>query len=210
MSTGIIDTDRLSSRETLKIWLCNPFHFLAGGQALAIGIGIVLVASFNGSVSRSHFDGVFDFHTGLPAPVWIFFVEGLIDWLCMAALLWLAGLLISKSRVRAVDVFGTQAFARFPTLGTAAAALLPGYQREAARLAVMDMTMIPLDVAAFAVVALVTILMLIWMVVLMYRAFAVSCNVDGAKAIIAFVVAGFLAEVASKFFLIGIIGRILA
>lgn len=194
------------SGSPLRTWLFNPFHFVAGGKALGIGIIVVLVASFNGSVSNSHFDGVLDFHTGFAAPRWFFFAEGLIDWLSLAVLLWVAGLLISRSRMRAIDVFGTTALARFPTLGMAFVAVLPGFQRQTARFVAMDLTFLPVDMAVFSIGAIVMVAMLVWMVLLSYRAFAVSCNVRGAKAVVTFVVATILAEIVSKT-VVGLLAR---
>ncbi len=203
------DSAILSSRGTLKTWLLNPFHFVAGGQALGIGLAIVVVASVNGSVSNSHFDGVFDFHMGARAALWVFVAEGLVDWVVISLFLWAAGLLISKSRVRAIDVFGTQALARVPTLVTVGVVLLPGFQRQLARLMAVNQEVVPRDIAEFAVAAFVTIVMLIWMVALMYRAFAVSCNVKGGKAIGAFVIAGLLSEILSKVVLILMLKHVL-
>jgi hypothetical protein len=40
--------------------------------------------------------------------------------------------------------------------------------------------------------------MVIWMVILMYRGFAVSCNVSGGKAIGVFIIAVLLGEAISK------------
>ena len=93
---------------------------MAAGLAVIVGTGLL------GSLSRSHFDGVLDFHTGAEAPPWLFVFEGPIDWLALAVPLWIGGLLISKSRPRAIDVLGTQALARFPTLALALVGLLPG------------------------------------------------------------------------------------
>jgi hypothetical protein len=194
-------------------WLFNPFHYLAGGQALGIGVIIIAAAAVVGAASRSHFDGVLDFHTGLEVPPWVFLVEGLIDWLALGILLLAAGKLVSRTHVRALDVFGTQALARAPMLLTAAAALLPGFRRvtdELGRAVLRGGALWPLEVGAqdvvvFALVLVVALVMLVWMVALMYRAYAVSCNVTGARAIISFIVALLLAEAASKAALIPIL-----
>ena len=105
--------------------------------------------------------------------------------------------------VRVVDVFGTQALARFPTLILALVALLPIYQRQVERL--ISVTQIlpgelpPADLIAFSLVAaVVAIVVVAWMLVLMYRAYAVSCNVSGPKAIVLFVVAVLVGELLSK------------
>ena len=191
----------------IRTWLFNPFHYIAGGKALGLGILLILAAGFIGSLSNSHFDGVLDFHTGAPAPRWAFLVQGFVDWLVMGVLLlFFGGKLISKSRVRVVDVFGTQALARFPTLILALVALILIYQRQVERL--ISVTQIlpgelpPADLIAFSLVAaVVAIVVVAWMLVLMYRAYAVSCNVSGLKAIVLFVVAVLVGELLSKIIL---------
>lgn len=200
-----LDSERgAASRRSVRTWLFNPFHYVAGGRALGIGVVLILAAGFAGSLSNSHFDGVLDFHTGRPAPLWAFLCEGPIDWLVLASLLFFGGKLISRSRVRMLDVFGTQALARFPTAITATLALLPRYRRFAADLAeryrqgLSDVEINAVDAAVFVLVALVSILMIAWMVALMYRAYSVSCNVTGGRAIGVFVAALILGEAISK------------
>jgi len=72
------ETDAVAAK-SIRTWLFNPFHYVAGWTALLVGLALVLAASFIGSLSNSHFDGVLDFHTGMPAPLWVFMCEGLID-----------------------------------------------------------------------------------------------------------------------------------
>jgi hypothetical protein len=193
----------------IRTWLFNPFHYIAGAKALAIGVAVILTAGFIGSLSNSHFDGVLDFHTGVAAPLWVFVSEGLINWVVMGGLLLLGGKIISRSRLRALDVFGTQAMARFPTLITALAALLPGYQRFGAHLVaqytrtLQDVQTNPADLIMFAITAFVALLMIVWMVALMYRAYSVSCNVKGGRAIGVFIAALILGEIISKVAVIG-------
>jgi hypothetical protein len=197
-----------SQRRRARTWLFNPFHYLAGVRALALGVVCILTTGLVGAWGRSHFDGVLDFHVGASAPVWIFLAEGIIAWLTLSVLLAATGKLVSRTHVRSVDVFGTQALARAPMLLTAIAALLPGYGRFASALMLMQAKLtswgIPkphfdvADAAAFGIVILVTLTMLVWMVALMYRAYAVSCNVKGGRAVISFIVALVLAEAASK------------
>lgn len=206
------ETTESSARRALT-WLFNPFHYVAGGQALAVGVSLIFAAGLIASFSNSHFDGVLDFHTPAPAPLWAFLVEGLIDWLVMGVLLFFGGKVISKSRVRAVDVFGTQALARFPMLIPALLALLPVCQRQVAKLDLFATSTpgetLPANLIAFAVVAgVVAIVVLGWMLVLMYRAYAVSCNVGGAKAIVLFAVAVLLGEVLSKIILGATLGSV--
>ena len=169
-----------------------------------------------GSLSESHFDGVLDFHTGFAAPLWLHLSEGLIDWLVLSVVLLLGGIAISRSRLRPLDVVGTQALARAPTLITALFALLPGHRRFAEDLLPWflrtspEARINPADAVAFGVTLLVCILMVIWMVALMYRSFSVSCNVSGRKAIWVFIAAIIVAECISKVLILRLPGGPLA
>jgi hypothetical protein len=54
------------------------------------------------------------------------------------------------------------------------------------------------DLCVFVLVSFVAIAMIVWMVALMYRAYSVSCNIKGARAVITFIVSIVGAEVLSK------------
>ena len=60
---------------SVRRWLFNPFHYVAGARALLVGVVVILGAGLIGSLSNSHFDGVLDFHSGAPAPLWVFLIE---------------------------------------------------------------------------------------------------------------------------------------
>ncbi|MDD5063524.1 MAG: hypothetical protein PHQ35_02035 [Phycisphaerae bacterium] len=196
--TDTANSSRLSQR------LFNPFRFMAGFQALLLGLAIILLSSFIGSISNTHFDGVLDVHTGAAAPMWFFLVEGMIDWICMVIPLFFFGLIVSRSSFRVIDVLGTQALARWPYL-IAAVAMIPDANRRVLEHIVSKVAQTApaaissIDVFVFGFAMIVLILMMIWMVVLMYRAYTVSCNIKGAAAIVTFVVSLIGAEVLSKF-----------
>lgn len=179
-------------------WLLNPFHYLAGSASLLFGVTLVLATGLVGSMGRTHFDGVLDFHTGPAAPLWIFLAEGLVDWLTMGVLLLVAAFLLVRTRFRIVDVLGTQALARAPGLVTAAVTLLPGYRRSTGDVMAGKVTSYADLTVWFYIAVLAGLLMVAWMVLLMYRGFAVSCNVRGGRAIASFIVTLIIAEVASK------------
>jgi len=198
-------------RRGIWVWLFNPFHYVAGGTALLVGVAVILAAGVIASLSNAHFDGVLDLHVDRPVPLWVFLLEGVIDWIALGALVLVGAKMISRSRVRTLDVLGTQALARTPTLVTALIALLPGFQRFLAHLTAQylpgapDVQTQPMDVLVFAVAVLAIILMTIWMVALMYRAFSVSCNVTGGKAVAVFIAALILAEALSKVAVIALV-----
>jgi len=184
--------------------LFNPFRFVAGYKALLLGLVIILASAFIASLGNTNFDGVLDVHTGLEAPMWFFFAEGLINWICMAVPLFFFGLIVSRSSFRAIDVLGTQALARGPYL-IAAVVMLPDANRRIGEYLMARLTQAAPTVAInyadaliFAFAVIVIIMMAVWMVALMYRAYAVSCNIKGARAIITFIVSLIGAEVLSK------------
>ena len=189
---------------SLGQWLFNPFNYVAGAQSLILGLVAILVAGGFGALSHTHFDGVIDVHSGRAAPLWTFLAEGLINWLSLAIVLLIVGRLASRSSWRAIDLFGTQALARWPMLLSALATLLPGYQRFTQHLAwkLLKQGNEPIvqgaDGVTFGIVVGVILVTLIWMVYLMYKAFSVSCNLRGGKAVLLFVAALIAAEVISK------------
>ncbi|MCX7920242.1 MAG: hypothetical protein N3A72_11705 [bacterium] len=193
-------------------WLFNPFYYLAGGKALIIGLFVMLITGLIAWLSSSHFDGVLDFHFGSnPVPIWLHLVEIFTNWLSLGFVLLIVAKVISKTKYRIVDIFGTQALARFPGLIMALIALLPGYQGLIEKLmTVTPMNVLPIiteNIRALIIligIVLVVLVMLMWMIILMYRGFAVSCNVTGGKAIIGFIIALFIAEVISKIVIIAI------
>lgn len=184
-------------------WLFNPFQFIAGGNALLLGLIIMLASAYLGSLSNTHFDGVLDVHIGKTTPLWFFFAEVLIDWLCLSIVLLIAAFFVSRSSFRIIDVFGTQALARAPYLISALALLPKGFGRFVNYLLAKAMqqpttiTIKSTDLLLFVVAAVVSLLMIIWMVVLMYRAYSVSCNTKGGKAIISFIAGLIIAEILS-------------
>ena len=201
----------------LTTWLFNPFYYVAGGTALGIGLFVMMIASLVGAATNHHFDGVIDLHWGPPAPAWVFVAENLINWLVMGVLVYLAGRLISRSRIRPLDVFGTQALARAPMAVALFCVLLPGFRRVTEHLVgqlaqnptrfqsgasggvlTAFAQVSPLDLAVFVLAVILALLLLVWTVLLMYRAFAVACNVGGGKAIGLFAAAILLGEVLSK------------
>lgn len=189
---------------SLSRYLFDPFRIVAGSKALILGIVILLIAAFVGSLSNTHFDGVLDFHTGLKAPAWLFLAESLIDWLCMVLFLFFSALIVSQSQWRFIDILGTQALSRWPTLLTALVMLPEANHRFVEYLMSMlgqssvEATLNPTDAVIFFVATIIGILVIIWMVALMYKAYAVCCNVKGAKAVVTFTVSLILAEIVSK------------
>ena len=200
----IVNNTKTLPRRSIGQWLFNPFSFVAGYQALLPGLWIILISAFIGFLGNTHFDGLLDVHKGLEAPLWFFLAEGIIDWLTIAIPLFFFGLVVSNSSVRMIDVFGTQALARWPYIVICVVMLPAANQRVGVYLvAKFGLAAAPaainyMDIFIFGFAIIVGIFMAIWMVALMYKAYTVSCNIKGARAIITFIVSLIGAETLSK------------
>ena len=193
------------TNSTWHLWLFNPFHFLAGGQALAWGLACVALTAYLGGIFDFRFTGAISFQRTAPAPLWYALAQVLMAWAILSALLYIGGRLISRSRVRPIDVFGTQALARAPGLIIALVAVSPPFRDLTASWAAQGSSHLSIaQIALPSSASLVLVLLLVWMVLLLYRAFAVSCNVAGGRAIAVFIAAIALGEVAT-----GAAGRLL-
>ena len=182
----------------------NPFVYVAGAKALFLGLATMLLTGLIGAWSNTHFDGVLDTHTGAHVPLWFFLAEGMVDWLCLAVVLLVAGAIVSKTAFRIIDVLGTQALARWPAIFISLVTLPKGFQRFTQYLTEQflkpgaKVEFSAVDAAAFCVAVMAMIPLVCWMVFLMYKAYSVSCNVKGGKAIGTFIAGLILAEILSK------------
>lgn len=189
----------------------KPFVYVAGVQSLLLGLAVILLAGFVGYFSHSHFDGVLDTHTGVRLSLWVMLSEGFIDWICLSVVLLVFGRMFSQTKFRTIDLFGTQALARWPSLCVALLTLTSGYQRFIHALneqltkggGKFDFT--GPDAAIFFVVILAMLPFLVWMVALMYQSYSISCNIKGGKAIATFIVGLLVAECLSKFAILGLV-----
>ena len=201
------------SHKSLSQWLFNPFRFVAGAETLVWGLIIMAAATLIGAFGKTHFDGVLDVHTGRGAPMWLFIAEGISDWLSMVLFLFFSGLLISRSSWRFIDILGTQALSRWPTLLTVLV-MLPEANRRFANYLMSKVSQsgtAPVinqtDAFVFFTAAIISVLMIIWMVALMYKAYTASCNVKGPKAVVTFIVSLILAEALSKVLILSLLSR---
>ena len=194
-------------------WLFNPFVRIGGEQTLAIGLGAIVVSGLVAAAGGVHFDGLLDFHPGFSVSWWVPVVEGLVNWSVISVLLVLVSLLVAPRTVRLVDIAGTQALARIPLL-LAALVCVPAPVRDAnvalVTAAVEGRMSMSTPTAAILVAGLFAGACGIWMIWLMWKAFAVSCNQRGARAVAIFVAAVIAGELATKFLLIRMLGGLAA
>lgn len=187
-------------RKRVIDFLFNPFERIAGWQALSWGLAGLLISTALGYITNYHYHGLL--HYG-PAPNpawWCFAAERIIVWLIPTLIFYIGGLILSKSKIRPVDVFGTVLFSQIPLLFTNLMAFFPFYKQmesfdpnapvaEQIQQATALITQPGFWVGIW--LSLLSMAFVIWMGYWMYRALAVSCNLKGKRLALLFLVSLF-------------------
>ncbi|MHB8996978.1 MAG: hypothetical protein ACYC63_17170 [Armatimonadota bacterium] len=113
MVRGYLTKDQPASKLMLLI---NPFTKLAGWPALGLGLLVVAATVAIAVAGRVLYDGIMDVHVGLAVPSWVLAILPLADWLIVAILFLLAGMIWGAKPQRVVDYFGMSALGRLPFL----------------------------------------------------------------------------------------------
>ena len=166
--------------------LFNPFERVAGWQALVIGVVVMALTAVVGHFNHVSFIGSLYVHIKATFSLSMFFAMQAVDFTALFLTMWLAGVCFSKTRLRAIDVAGTMALARVPMLALVIICFLPITPAS------------PYEITHLVVFTLICIPFIIWTIALMYNAYAVSCHLKGVRAIVSFIGALIVAEIASK------------
>ena len=170
----------------IRISLTDPYVFIKGFEALALGLILLLGTGCFGYLSGVIFNGVLDMHFQKAIPFKLHMAEQLLDWSITVLVYYSLGHILSNSQIKILDIGGSMALARFPMF-------------IASFLALFIHPHLPLinqlgPILFYAAASLVTIL---WTIKLMYNAFTISCNVAGMTAVGGFIVALIVSEILS-------------
>ncbi len=187
----------------MQNFIFNPFHRIAGLKALGLGFLIIVITALFAFLFNTHFPGLLDIKYGYKETYGFlnFLSYGIVNLMSMSVFIYLAGLLLSKSSVRFIDVIGTQTLARAPLLlapflntsgliEKGGAYLLFKYLEHG-----HPTSLSRVEFILFIFFTLLMILLIAWMITLMYNAYKVSCNVKGSKAVVSFIIIIFLVEI---------------
>ena len=72
------------------------------------------VATIVSMTAHLHYHGLMHYGSAPNDAWWCYVAEHLVVWLVPSSIFYLSGLLLSPSRIRLIDVFGTTAFAQIP------------------------------------------------------------------------------------------------
>lgn len=184
--------------------LVNPFRYVAGGRALAVGLALIAAASCwlhaLGLCQNSYL------HFG-PAPegfaLWRVAALQAGMWLAPALVLYGCGRLLSPSRIRLVDVLGTTALAQAPILlllvPLSIAPLRSLLDRTAAGLLTGGTLPAPGETAALVATGFWSLAALALFYVRNYQAYALSCNLRGGRAVGSYIAVAALATLISQY-----------
>lgn len=184
--------------------LVNPFRYVAGGRALALGLGFIAIES-----CWLHALGLYQnsyLHFG-PAPAGFAFAQTAAAqttmWLLPALLLYACGALLSKSKIRAIDILGTTALAQAPLLLLLAPLSVPSLaellQRLPAALLAEGKLPTPAEMTMLTLYGIYSLAALALFFVRNYQAYAISCNLRGGRAAGSYIAAVVVATLLTQF-----------
>lgn len=185
--------------------LLNPFVYIAGGYSLLIGLLIIFCTSVISYYSNIHFPDILSVKTCSDYPFLYYFIQSIANWLVISTIFYIFAVIFSKSKIRLIDIFGTQALARLPYFFAA----LIGFSNAMDKfgsyilwkmLRQGEPVIMNTGAITFAIVLiLITLLLTIWLVTLMFNAYKVAANLKRGKLIITFIISLILAIVLSVF-----------
>ena len=167
-------------------FIFNPFVYIAGFKSLIIGLVGLCLTSFLAYITGTHFNGFIHVEFAKDCCFWVYLLENVIQWIAFSVVLYLAGLMLSKSKIRLIDVFGTILLSRIPLLIVPVFRLFPFFQSF-----VIFSTTMYLLVGVY-------IVSFIWFVVLSFNAYKISCNLKNDKLLFSFFACLVISEVLIK------------
>lgn len=181
---GAMDKKSFFSKRNFSL-LLNPFQKIAGAQALALGLVILLVVSFLGAIGTGSLsissDGIVQHQTtglSLYQLVCQYFAFWFIFSVCFA----LTAKLFRK-KIRLIDFFGTFAFAYYPSIFSGAITAItqyinPGFLTSIKEIARQTLPLFSPGIIAYLI--LITIFQ-VWQIATQFYAFKESSGLTGKK-----------------------------
>lgn len=181
-----------------RFW--NPFEYLSLRKTLCWGVAALIMTSIFlwqvglrlSSLTQVNFAGDM---------LWAATARQVAAWLVFAVLLYAAGVLLSGSKIRFIDVAADNLFARIPFDLSLLVFAVPRWRGVLGLVSDGSMETAMQYVGALTLVGVVLLAFFVWYIYWSYKAFAVSANVRGGKGVAAFAVCFVAAYVASGYLL---------
>ena len=180
--------------------LKNPFRYLPLRQALCWGIAALILIS------------VFCWQTGLRmtsltqinyagGALWKATVQQIVVWLFFSVVLYVAGLLLSRSKPRFWDVAAYNLFARIPFSLSLLIYTIPTVRSVMGLAMDGNIARMMEHMNLLTIVGVVSLLFVVWYFYWSYKAFAEATNLKNTKGVVTFVVCFVITYVSSAFLL---------
>lgn len=185
-------------------YLVNPFKKTAGLTALIAGFVAMTLTSVLAWLTGTRFDGVIDIHIGPSLSYLVYLVDLVIGYVSLVLFLYPMGALLSSSKIRLIDVAGTIALSRAPLIIApvistfSQAKTMTAYFLSFLTQETPNQSPTTTQFFLFGLSLFLTIALTVYIIMLMYRAYALSANLKGNKAVISFIGSLVLAEALSK------------
>lgn len=177
-----------------RSFFLHPFERIAGLEALLYGVSGKFLAILIAAATQVHFHGLLHYGPAPRSEWWVYVAEHLIVWLIPAALIYAGGVIFSKSRIRIIDVLCTVSFAQLPLLLMVATFMFPPFQHMMSTMPqnpaeIMEWISQPGIMAWLSVFAAIVVIFVVWMLIWLYNAVRVSCNLKGGRLLSVYLVA---------------------
>lgn len=175
--------------------LYNPFTKIAGFKSFIIGLTALLINTYLAFKTGTHFktgtyfSDLFSIDFAKDSDYWVFLTESLSNWLFISTFLYISGLILSKSKIRVIDILGTTLLSLIPLIITPLIRMLPVFQSFMHQSWQRD------------TIEGVYLISLVWTIILLFNAFKISCNLKNERLVTSFIISIILSEICTKIFI---------
>lgn len=177
----------------MKQYLFNPFIKVAGLKAFAIGTVFVAIAVLLAWQFNTKFDGVLNVHYGGASNLQTHALMMAVNIVSLVAVFYPLAMVLTKNRTRFVDILGTMTLACFPlvlapllNIGNYNSVIGDKIARQLQQQN-LSFSLTTFDYVFLIACVVLIMLIIVWHVALLYRAYTVSTNLKGTKAVISFI-----------------------
>lgn len=180
--------------------IVNPFRYLPLRQALCWGVvALILTAIFNWQLGLRA-TSLTQFNYGGGA-LWVSTVHQIVVWLLFALVLYAAGVIASKSKVRFGDVAAYNLFARIPFDLSLLIFAVPSVKSIMGYLSDGNVNAMVEYATPLTLIGLFGVIFSVWYFFWTYKAFAEATNLKNAKGVVIFFLCYVLSYTASNYLL---------
>jgi len=167
----------------------NPFTQIAGLKSLILGFLGLFSTTFLAYKTGTHFYGLLNIDYAKDSDYWVFLTENVSNWIFLSTFMYLSGIILSKSKIRVIDILGTALLSRIPLIIAPLLRTIPLFQSFSFQS--WEMYFIPG----------VYLISLIWTIALLFNGYKISCNLKNEKLVVSFIVCLIISEVCTKIFI---------